>query len=178
MTFSNEVEVQSKMMKSDSRPAPRGSSHHILNLWPIAGNRSDNVLKKTSVLQSCTISLCQSTRGDVLTLGEGLDLSRLDWHTAEPNNAFDDNGCAHCKQSHISELCNFVISRREQFLDRLLQNLEERNHHNLYLLVLDNREGENFIRRKRLRFRGVQVFFGQLEIENEVSKLSVVQACW
>ena len=51
-TFSRHVLAQSYMMKRERRPAPTGSSHQILALYPMNGKSRDAVLKMTSVLQS------------------------------------------------------------------------------------------------------------------------------
>lgn len=71
----------------------------------------------------------EAERNEKRTLGQGLDLGRLDLHTAEADNAFDDNGGQHGSDSHGRELDRLSLTAGKQFLNRLLQDLDEGDDH-------------------------------------------------
>lgn len=61
-------------------------------------------------------------------LGEGLDLGGLDSGAADPDNALEEDGAAHCADGDGRELGGFP-GALEKLLRRLLQDLRERDDH-------------------------------------------------
>ena len=61
-------------------------------------------------------------------LRQSLHLRRLDWDAAEPDDALDYNSGQKRSDGDPGESLGLAFQRHE-LLDRLLQNLEERDHH-------------------------------------------------
>lgn len=53
----------------------------------------------------------------------------FDLGASDPDGSLDDNGGYHCEDGCRRKRGNAVVTARQQLLDRLLKDLDKRNHH-------------------------------------------------